>query len=96
MPGFGVDLGEGEAGTQRRGGTCDGRTPPGLTETWVNTKGSKWGSAPSQETMADADRRCGAQGREAETGGWRMRATSRWEAIHTGIGGGEQVKTKEL
>ena len=33
MPGFGGELREGEAGTQRRGGTCDGRTPQDLTGT---------------------------------------------------------------
>ena len=42
-------LGEDEAGTQRRGGTRDGRTPQGPTGTWVQAKGVKGGRAPAQE-----------------------------------------------
>ena len=54
MPVFGGDLGGGEAGTQRRRGTLYGQTPHGLTRIWVYTEGRKGGSAPSQETVADA------------------------------------------
>ena len=35
---------------------------------------------------------CGAQGRVAEAGGWRMWAMPRWLVIRTRIGGGVLVK----
>ena len=85
-----------KAGTHRNGGTCDGRTPQGLTVTWVQAVGGKGRSSTSQETAADAGMRSRAQGRVAEAGGWRVwvrvQATSRWVALHTWRGGGEPVK----
>ena len=54
ISGFGVELGEGDAGTQRREGTCDGQNTQGLTGTSVQAEGHKGGSAPSRETAADA------------------------------------------
>ena len=92
MPGFGGELMEGEAGKQRRGGTRDGKTPQGLTGTWMQAKGGKRGSAPSWEMSADAGIRRRAQGRAAEAGGWRVRETSMWAARCTGRGGGDWVK----
>ena len=41
--------GEVEAGTQRRGGTCDGQTPQGPTGTWVQAEGGKGGITPAHE-----------------------------------------------
>ena len=43
MPGFGGDLGEGDAGTQRRGWNRAGRNLQGMTGTWVQARGSKGG-----------------------------------------------------
>ena len=91
MPGFGGDLGGVEAGTQRRGGTCYRQTPQGLTGTWVQSKGGKGGVEPARGKVADAGMRRGAQGRAAEADGWRVRATSKWAALHAGRGGGYNV-----
>ena len=55
-------------------------------------KFGKGGSAPSQETAADAGTQSGAQGQAAEAVRWQVQATSRWEALCTGRIGGEQVK----
>ena len=49
----------------------------GLTGTWVKAKGVKGGSAPAQETAADAGMRRRAQGRSAESCGWQVLATYR-------------------
>ena len=52
MPGFGIDLREGESGTQRQGGIHNKQKSPGLKGTWLQAKGVKEGSTPSQETVA--------------------------------------------
>ena len=60
----------------------------------MQAEGGKGGSAPAQETAADAGTRRGAQGRAAETGEWGVQTTSRWAAFRTGRGGGERVKNE--
>ena len=62
MPRFGEELGEGKAGTQKRGGTRDGQTLQGLTGTWVQAEVGKGRIAPARETAADAGTRRGEQG----------------------------------
>ena len=49
MSGFGGDLGEDKAGTQRHGGICAGRTPQGPAGTWLQAKGDKGGSTSAWE-----------------------------------------------
>ena len=92
MPLFGGDLGEGEAGTQRRRGTCYRQTPQGLTGTWVQAEGDKGGGGTGVGTAVDAGMRRGVQGKMAEAGVWQMGAATRWAALCTGRGGGERVK----
>ena len=41
---------------------------------------------------ADAGMRLGVQARAAEDGGWRVRATPRWAALHNKRGGRARVK----
>ena len=77
VPRFGGELGDGEAGTQRRGGARDGRNPHGLTGTWVQVEGGKVGSALARETAEDAGTQRGSQGRAADAGRWRVRETPR-------------------
>ena len=60
----------------------------------MQAKGRKGGSAPSRETAADAGIQSRAQGQAAESGGCQVQAMSRWEALHTGIEGGEWVKNE--
>ena len=54
-----------------------GKTPQGMTETWVQAKGGKGGSEPAQEIAADAGTRRGAQVQAAEDGKWQVQETSR-------------------
>ena len=42
--------------------TCDRQTAQGSTGTWVQTEDGKGGSTSPRETVADADKRLGAQG----------------------------------
>ena len=77
-----------------RGGTRDGLTPQGLTGTWVQAEGGKGGSALSHEMATDAGMRSGENGRVVEAWGWWVQETSRWVALYTGIGGGEQMKNE--
>ena len=88
MPRFGREIGEGNSGTQRRGGIRDGSTPQGLTGTWVQAKGGKGRSALTHETASNTGTRGGAQGQAVEDGGSRVRAMSRWAALCTMKGGG--------
>ena len=67
-----------------------------MTGTWLQAEGGKKGSVPSRETAADVGMRKKAQGRAAEASGWRVRATPRWEVLHTGRGGGERVKKEDF
>ena len=92
MPGFGGYLGEGKAGTQRRGGTRNGQTPPRLTGTWVQAEGVKGGSTSSQETVADAGTWRGVHGRAAEAGGCWVQVTVKWKAICIRRVSGERLK----
>ena len=55
-------------------------------------RGRKKGELTDMGTVADSGMRRGAQRRATEAGGWRARVTTRWEALHTGRGGGERVK----
>ena len=57
MTGFGGNLGEGKAGTQRRKGTRAGRTPQGLTGIWVHSEGGKGGARTGAVTAADSGTR---------------------------------------
>ena len=65
------------------------RTPQWITGTWLQAKGGKGGERTSTGTTADAGMWRGDQGRAAEAGGWRVRTTNRWAALHTGRGGKE-------
>ena len=94
MPGFGGEIGEGEAGTQRRRGDRGGQTPQGLTGTWVQADEGKGGGVPSRETAVDTGTLCGAQGQAEEAGKWWVHATYRWATLCTGRVGGEWVKNK--
>ena len=46
-------------------------------------------------TVADKDTRIRAHIKAAEAGGWRVQATSRWEALYARRVGGEQVQMRE-
>ena len=46
MTGFGGEIGEGESGAYRRGGTCNRQTPQRLTGTWVQANVAKGGAHP--------------------------------------------------
>ena len=48
-PIFGGELGENEAGTQRRGGNRDGKKPQGPTGNWLQAEVGKGGSEPEHE-----------------------------------------------
>ena len=50
------------------------------------------GGRQLRETVEDAFLRSGAQRREAESCGWRVREMSRWVGIGAGRGGGLLVK----
>ena len=75
-------------------GTAACEPPQGLTWTWVQAEAGKGGSAPEQEMSRDTDPRRKEQGQAVEASGWRVRVTSRWEALVTGRGGGERVKNE--
>ena len=75
--GSGRDLREGKAGAQRHGGTCNRRTPQGMTGTWVKAEGGKGGSAPSRETAVDAYMWRRMKRQVAEAGGLRVQETFR-------------------
>ena len=86
MPIFRGELREEKAGTQRSGGTYDRITlQQGPIGTWVQVEGVKGGERNGIETASDAGTQSGAQGRTAEAGGRRVRATltSRWVALRT-------------
>ena len=46
------------------------KPPQGMTGTWVQAEGGKWGSKPAREMAADAGTRRGSQGQAVEAGGW--------------------------
>ena len=68
-------------------------SPPGADKYLGVGQDRQRGSIPSRKMVVDAVTRCGAQGRAAESGRCRVRATSRWAALCTGRGGGEKVKS---
>ena len=92
MPRFVGELGEGESGTRRRGGTCNGRTPPQADRDLGAGRGRKRRERTRTGAATDAGTRRGAQGRAAEADRWWVWATPRWLSICTGVGGGELVK----
>ena len=96
MPGFVVELGEGEAGTQRSRRNRDGQTSQEMTRTWVQAKAGKGGSSPSQDTAVDAGMRRRAQERAAEGGRWWVHMMSRYMDLSTRRVDGDQVKTRGL
>ena len=67
-----------------------------MTGTWVQANGGKGGSALSQEKAADAGTWIEDQGQASDTGGGQVWETSRWTALRTGRGGGDQAKTRGL
>ena len=72
MAGFGGDLREVEAGTQRHRRTCVGKTYQGLTGTWVQSKGCKGGECTGTGRATDAGTRREAQTQAVEAVGWRL------------------------
>ena len=72
MPRFVGELGEDVAGTQRRGGTHNGRTHQGPIETWAQAEGGKGGGGkPAQERQQTQARGTGRryERRRLEDGG---------------------------
>ena len=55
-------------------------------------QGRRRGEQTGTGTAADDDTRREYQGQAAEAGYRQVRTTSRWAALRTGRGGGEQVK----
>ena len=84
MPIFGGELGEGEAGSHRLGGTCDGQTPKGPTGTWAHAEVSKEGGLTVIGITEDAGTCQGAQRQATKACGWGVRAMSRWAALCAG------------
>ena len=77
MPLFGGELGEGEAGAQRRGWNRVSQNYQGYTEIWAQHKDGKGGGLTFTGMSADTVTRRGAQRRATEAGGWRVQAMYR-------------------
>ena len=68
-----------------------GKPPMGLQGTGTRPRVER-GGAQSRETAADTGTMRRAQRQAAEAYGWRVRATSRLEALCTSTGGGKRVQ----
>ena len=58
----------------------------------MQVKGDKGGGCADTGAAGDVGTWRREQGRAAEAGGWWVRATPRWAALHTSRGGEERVK----
>ena len=69
--------------------------PQGLTGTWAQAKGGKWGGRTVTVTVADRGMWSEVQRQATEADGWWMWAVSRWVDLCTGRGGGDRVQKRE-
>ena len=69
-------------------------TPPGAKRDLGTGRGRQRGVCKVTETATDACMQRREQGRAAEAGGRRVRATPRWATFHRGRRDGDRVKQK--